>query len=533
MNSNLTSQQNISRNQFNGLNFKSASPQLTNTTNNQLQNHNHNNSNIKTYQQNSWSLIPESEQPPPTFYPINQNPSQQALFTTYPSRLRLGTTSLVQPIYTNTYIQQRLQRANSPIDNINSSIGFKTIGSNYNLNNNNSSSNNNNSILSDFGSGSSSSRRNRKVVNYSEQNHDLKLSEIELEYEEENKNKNTNTNYNNHNNNTNTNNTNNLELKEIEINKEIENLSKRKFGDGKSYLGQRPPGKFIKVQKRVRKPNLIMNSINLIEINERGIEDDKDEEKQNENEVEEDNLIPIRVEFETEDLRIRDVFTWNLKERHITPEAFATEFCYDIDISPSLYVPKIVEQINSQLKDLGTISSTKFNHKSEEIQNESKELQIEPDIRVIINLDVQIQTLHLVDKIEWDLSSNLLTPELFTNQYINELNLPNSSKPIISHAIHEEILKYKKDYLLNYKQNNINHNSQINNYHNYNDPLLRLERKFLKKLEGIWRDWNECNLFGPKIEEIKVEDIEWFEIEKERQMKKARRETLMRTGRRR
>lgn len=51
------------------------------------------------------------------------------------------------------------------------------------------------------------------------------------------------------------------------------------------------------------------------------------------------------------------------------------------------------------------------------------------------------------------------------------------------------------------------------------DPLMR--EKFgtsrgPRRLDGIWREWNEANMFGPKLEELHAEDVEWIELEKER-----------------
>ncbi|KAF8330045.1 uncharacterized protein EI90DRAFT_1259899 [Cantharellus anzutake] len=89
------------------------------------------------------------------------------------------------------------------------------------------------------------------------------------------------------------------------------------------------------------------------------------------------------------------------------------------------------------------------------------------DCRVILALDVQLSTFHLMDHIEWDLSplpsspspsyplpSSFppqspnpphVTPELFAKTLAADLGLGGEAVPLIAHAIHEEILKHKKD----------------------------------------------------------------------------------------
>ncbi|KAH9816580.1 hypothetical protein DFH28DRAFT_927333 [Melampsora americana] len=476
----------------------------------------------------TWSIKPDSNEPLNPFEPLSIKPNQQALFTSYPSRLRLGTTSLVQPIFTNSYIQQRLQRAHSPIDPTHhhhtsiSTQPHSTPGS-----------------ISDLG------KRNRRVVNYSE--HDSHLPEFELEPITDDSNHKSKSNTPRQKPLSNLNQTqSSIHLKHSqshshstsnlneadELQRETLNLNKRKYGDGQLYLGLEPPAKLIKIQRRKRKPIGIMNLLSLNETQEI-------EEEEGGEEEEEEKLIPIRIEFETDEIRVRDVFTWNLKERQISPEAFAIEFCHDIDISPTIYAPKIMEQIQQQLKEYSSLFKIQLLPNPDQLKTLSnEELEgIEPDLRVIINLDVQIQTLHLVDRIEWDLASSL-TPELFTKQYISDLNLPTSSLPIISHCLHSELLKHKKECIsigLISDRSDSQRAWSTQPIKFESDPLLRERfgsQKGCKRLEGVWREWNECNLFGPKFENVHGEDLEWIEIEKERLMRRARRETA-RVGRRR
>jgi chromatin structure-remodeling complex subunit SFH1 len=113
----------------------------------------------------------------------------------------------------------------------------------------------------------------------------------------------------------------------------------------------------------------------------------------------------------------------------------------------------------------------------------------------------------LTDRIEWDLSSQL-TPELFANQLVAELGLGGEAAPLIAHAIHEELIRHKKDCL--------------------ERGLVGLAGKEsnrgAKKMEGIWRDLHEAGDFGPKVEELTPEDIDRVEIDRERHSRRVRRD---------
>lgn len=68
-------------------------------------------------------------------------------------------------------------------------------------------------------------------------------------------------------------------------------------------------------------------------------------------------LVPIRVEFETDTLRIRDCFVWNLYENLIKPEAFARTFCADLDLPQVPWVETVTNQIRAQLEDHEGVAS--------------------------------------------------------------------------------------------------------------------------------------------------------------------------------
>lgn len=168
-------------------------------------------------------------------------------------------------------------------------------------------------------------------------------------------------------------------------------------------------------------------------------------------------------------------------------------------------------------------------------QSSSKTDAMESDCRIIVNvsvptaaayahrltssrhpaqLDLQIYTYNLRDRIEWDLGSSELTPEEFTTHYCAELGLTGEAHSIISHAIHEELLKHKKDALelgLLGPGAGADHAGEAKN-----------RREGPRKMRGVWREWNEREDFGPSLVVMSMDEIERKEQERIRAARWAR-----------
>ncbi|KAG8940386.1 Chromatin structure remodeling complex protein sfh1, partial [Tulasnella sp. 419] len=129
----------------------------------------------------------------------------------------------------------------------------------------------------------------------------------------------------------------------------------------------------------------------------------------------------------------------------------------------------------------------------------------------IIRIDVQLETHHLVDHIEWDLASPL-TPEQFAKGLCADLGLSGEALPLIAHAVQEEILKHKKDAV----EWGIIGGDRAEGGRGHRGP---------RRLKGIWRDWMEVKDYGPSIEELTPEELERREMERERASRRMRRET--------
>ncbi|KAH7927821.1 SNF5-domain-containing protein [Leucogyrophana mollusca] len=252
-------------------------------------------------------------------------------------------------------------------------------------------------------------------------------------------------------------------------------------------------------------------------------------------------LVPIRVEFETDTHRVRDCFVWNLYETLVKPEAFAKTFCNDLDL-PTVWVETIANQIRAQLEEHEGVASMDLGvdapMETDPNADSGEEL---PDCRVVLSIDVQISTHHLLDHIEWDLLSPL-TPEEFSQQLCNDLGLSGEAIPLVAHAIHEELVKHKKDAI---EWGVIGGDREVPEDYASDKPRDKTglglvkdktglglgwgrtpkDGRGPKALRSVWRDWPEAEEFRTRFEVLSAEEVERREIERERASRRLRRET--------
>ncbi|KAI7831351.1 hypothetical protein BC939DRAFT_183848 [Gamsiella multidivaricata] len=143
-------------------------------------------------------------------------------------------------------------------------------------------------------------------------------------------------------------------------------------------------------------------------------------------------LVPIRLEIDTDEVRLRDTFTWNVNEQLVSPEQFAEILCEDLDLSVMKFAQEIAQSIRNQIAEFEPIAEVL-------VPNEGS--------RVIIQLDINVGGVNLRDRFEWDVGSEL-TPEEFARQLAADLGIGGEFVSMIAHEIHEQIYRFKQDRLL-------------------------------------------------------------------------------------
>ncbi|KAI9344894.1 hypothetical protein BDR26DRAFT_917016 [Obelidium mucronatum] len=225
-----------------------------------------------------------------------------------------------------------------------------------------------------------------------------------------------------------------------------------------------------------------------------------------------ESLVPIRLDFEIEGLKLKDAFMWNLKEKFLTPKKFAEFICEDLDI-PSSTVEIIEDAIKAQI--------------NEHLNLLASEVPFEDDTRIVINLDILFNQYHLIDRFEWDLASPL-TPEEFALQLAKDLGLGSEFPPLVAHAIHEQIAKVKT-VVASASNNNPNNQPPPEDVDEGN-LILGMLRESTRPLEVGYRQGREHDIeeWGPIVEEMSRESVEKYIAEKEKD--KLRRQRTNRVG---
>ncbi|KAF9953173.1 Chromatin structure remodeling complex protein sfh1 [Mortierella alpina] len=143
-------------------------------------------------------------------------------------------------------------------------------------------------------------------------------------------------------------------------------------------------------------------------------------------------LVPIRLDIDMDEVRLRDTFTWNVNEQLMTPEKFAEILCEDLDLNVAKFVPEIAQSLRNQIAEFEPIAEVQVPHEGS---------------RVVIQLDIHVGGINLRDRFEWDVGSDL-TPEEFARQLAADLGIGGEFVPMIAHEIHEQLFRFKQDRLL-------------------------------------------------------------------------------------
>lgn len=149
--------------------------------------------------------------------------------------------------------------------------------------------------------------------------------------------------------------------------------------------------------------------------------------------------------------------------------------------------------------------------------------------RCVITLSINHQNRLYTDKFEWSLLHPPGFPEIFAKQTCADLGLPGEWVPNMAHAIYESTLRLKKDMIDNNGTlagvvgSGVDGWGTIENeaceYHGTAEPALGVGAGWRFDEDALGYDWE------PKIEVLSKEEIERREGDRERQIRRQRRET--------
>jgi chromatin structure-remodeling complex subunit SFH1 len=256
--------------------------------------------------------------------------------------------------------------------------------------------------------------------------------------------------------------------------------------------------------------------------------------------------------------RIKDTFLWNLHEALATPDEFAVSFVRDLDLPDANRIAVAIStQIRQQLEEyagvalhplfqqnqlapptsfidvntgvsrdvsstpvpLNTMTPDSRNHTvtatKEPLVNDSL---LNPDdaYRCVVSLNINLQNKLYTDKFEWSLLHPPGMAEEFAKVTCADLGLAGEWVGAISHGIYEAVLKLKKEVCESGGMV-----SGLGGYGNEidNQAADGAEAGWRYDPEGLGDEWE------PKVETLSKEEIEKREGDRERQIRRLRRET--------
>lgn len=251
-------------------------------------------------------------------------------------------------------------------------------------------------------------------------------------------------------------------------------------------------------------------------------------------------LVPIKLDMDIDSTRrLKDTFLWNINETLITPDHFAMTMCMDLDLPLNPFSAQIAAAIRGQAEEYAAVATVPLPEGAE--------------FRTIIKLEICLRKSLYVDKFEWDVASisplppppptpphhfqqhipsfssqpsqpnatatitepqpttaiaPSLTPETFARATCADLGLAGEFLPTIACAIYEASLLHKKTLL------------------DSAAPLTPPENDAAFSAEAGWRIDQEALGAGwaPRIIALTREDLEKREGDRERQIRRLRRE---------
>ena len=273
----------------------------------------------------------------------------------------------------------------------------------------------------------------------------------------------------------------------------------------------------------------------------------------------------------TTSFKLKDFFLWNLHEALITPKQFATILVHELDLAPHqglVYIEEITNQIRTQLEEYAGVALHPLFHASSNMHDGTKKsptagtpiaesqtpgaipfnngldaakpgtsivpvgqendsisataagvsggLDINnPDdmYRCVVTLSINLLNKLYTDKFEWSLLHPPGIAEQFAKQTCADLGLAGEWVPAMAHAIYEAVLRLKKE--------------ACENGGLVGGGFGDIDNAAANGREAGWRyDPDQLgDEWEPKIEILSKDEIERREGDRERQIRRLRRET--------
>ncbi|CAK5085344.1 unnamed protein product [Meloidogyne enterolobii] len=144
-----------------------------------------------------------------------------------------------------------------------------------------------------------------------------------------------------------------------------------------------------------------------------------------------ESLVPIRLDMELDNIKLRDYFCYNKNDKLMTPEMIAEVLCEDLDLPLNTFLPAIAQSIHQQIEA-----------HSEAVPVDEQTT----DQRALLKLNIHVGNQSLVDQFEWDMSDPKNSPEEFGQKLSSELGLGGEFVAAIAYSIRGQLSWNQRTY---------------------------------------------------------------------------------------
>lgn len=157
-----------------------------------------------------------------------------------------------------------------------------------------------------------------------------------------------------------------------------------------------------------------------------------------------EDLVPIRLDIDSDKIKLRDTFTWNLHDRVVSPELFAEKLVEDLGLP--------LETSGQLIRDIAKAVSEQLVEYYPHVYMHDEPLDPElpytayrnEEMRILIKLNITIGQHTLIDQFEWDINDPRNSPEEFALRMTDELSLSGEFTTAIAHSIREQAQMFTK-----------------------------------------------------------------------------------------
>lgn len=233
-----------------------------------------------------------------------------------------------------------------------------------------------------------------------------------------------------------------------------------------------------------------------------------------------EELVPVRLDIDWDQVKLRDTFTWNLHDRLVGVDVFTAQLLEDFGLDRQQHGPvydQVYQQIMEQLVDFYPMVYSEEDALDPELPYSAYK---NDDMRLLIKLNITIGQHTLVDQFEWEINNPHNSPEEFAASMSRELALSGEFTTAIAHCIREQVQLFTKSlYIVGHPFDG----------RPVEDPDL-VSALLPSPLVTVFRPQQQAKDFAPFLWELSEADLERNETVFSREQRRQKRSVNRRGG---